>query len=122
MAWESFPKNPRSPKDDLVPSVRLYKTGFTFSRRAEAEWVRGRKFAEILIDYERKRIAFRFTDERTRNCYTVSKTGTHGQQLKITCMALFRFLGLECPARSEGIINGDIVELTEEFPNMRTRP
>ena len=119
MVWEAFQKNPRSPKDDLVATVHLYKTGFTFSRRAEAEWVRGKKFAEILVDYERKRIAFRLTDERTRNCYMISKTGTRSPCLKITCMAVFRFLGLEKPARSEGILQGDTVELTEEFPQMQ---
>lgn len=103
MNWMVFQKNHRT--CNPIPSLAISRTGITFSGAAMEAWVRGRKYAVILTDKEVGRVAFQFMDTKAVNAFAISRTGTKGVTLKITCNNLYPFLGLSATTRFTGIYN-----------------
>lgn len=117
MSWEILQKNERSSRpSSFVPSLSIHKSGISFTKGASSEWIRGKRFAEILIDRDAKKIAFRFMDNPTPNAFKISKTGSRGPQDKITFKQLFIALGLKKPTRFGGTFNEKDSFLEVEFP------
>jgi hypothetical protein len=93
VSWELFKKHPRT-KRDSVPMVHINRSGISFTSAARTQWVRGSKFAEILIDRENFKLAVKFLDSPTSNAYKVCISGSRGPQAKLTCTKLFKALEL----------------------------
>jgi len=102
MNWTILQKNERNTNREAPAYLRISKSGITFSKAAEREWIHGKRFAEIYTDKEAKKVAFVFLKEITPNAFTISKTGTRGPAAKITCKNLFTMLELKESVRLSG--------------------